>query len=138
MTTANSTTANPERFAFPRLLVRSALLGAVVPVTQGEFWEAKVVQIASALVLCIVLYALEKAVLYPFRKRVVIKPFHSAAYRGALLYGLLSFSGDWAGALGAAVGGALFAMLLYWLENGLIRVVIRTPSASAPPEGGST
>lgn len=138
MTTATSTTANRERFAFPRLLVRSALLGAVVPVTQGEFWDVKVVQIASALVLCAVLYGLEKAVLYPFRKRVVIKPLYSAAYRGGLLYGLLSFSGDLAGALGAAVGGALFAMLLYWLENGLMKVVLRTPSASAPPEGGST
>lgn len=138
MTTADSSTANPERFAFPRLLVRSALLGAVVPVTQGEFWDVKLLQVASALVLCVVLYGLERAVLYPFRKRLIIKPLHSAAYRGALLYGLLSFSGDWAGALGAAVGGALFAILLYWLENGVIRVILRTPSASAPPEGGST
>jgi len=138
MTTASSTTANPERFAFPRLLGRSALLGAVVAVTQGEFWDVKVLQIASALVLCVVLYGFEMAVLYPFRTRVIIKPLHSAAYRGALLYGLLSFSGDWAGALGAVIGGALFAMLLYWVENGVIRVVLRTPSPSAPPEGGST
>ena len=138
MTTAISTTANSERFAFPRLLVRSALLGALVPVTQGEFWDVRVIQIASALLLCVVLYVLEMAVLYPFRKRVVIKPVYSAAYRGALLYGLLSFSGDWAGALGAVVGGALFAMLLHWLENGLIRVVLRPSSASAPPGAGST
>jgi len=138
MTTANSTTAAPERFAFPRLLVRSALLGAVVPVTQGEFWDVKALQIASALVLCVVLYGLEKVVLYPIRKRVIIKPLHSAAYRGALLYALLSFSGDWAHALGTAVGGALFAMLLYWLENGLLKMVFRRPSTSAPPQGGST
>jgi purine-cytosine permease-like protein len=138
MTTENSTTAHPERFAFPRLLVRSALLGAVVPVTKGEFWEVKVLQIVSAVVLCVDLYCLEKAVRYPFRKRLLIKPLHSAAYRGALLYGLLSFSGDWAGAMGAAVGGALFAMLLFWLENALLRVMLRTPPASAPPEGGAT
>ena len=138
MTTANSTTATPERFAFPRLLIRSALLGAVVPVAQGEFWDVKILQIASALVLCVVLYGLEKAVLYPFRKRAIIKPLYSAAYRGALLYGLVSFSGDWAGALGAAVGGALFAMLLYWLESGLLRVILRRPSADAPPQGGSS
>ncbi len=74
MTIATSMTADPERLAFPRLLVRSAILGAFVPVTQGDFWDVKAVQVVSALVLCVVLYGLEKAVLYPFRKRMTIKP----------------------------------------------------------------
>jgi len=102
MTIATSMTADPERLAFPRLLVRSAILGALVPVTQGDFWDVKAVQVVSALVLCVVLYGLEKAVLYPFRKRMTIKPLHLAAYRGAVLSGLLIFvfSGDWAAALG--------------------------------------
>ena len=134
MNTAMSTTGYPERLAFPRLLVRSAILGAAVPVTQGDFWDVKAVQVVSALVLCVVLYGLEKAVLYPSRKRLTIKPLHLAAYRGAILYGLLTFffSGDATIALGAALGGALFAMLLFALESGIIRAVYRTPSASAP------
>src|SRR5712691_395115 len=41
MTVATSMTADPERLAFPRLLVRSAILGALVPVTQGDFWDVK-------------------------------------------------------------------------------------------------
>jgi len=138
MTVATSMTADPERLAFPRLLVRSAILGALVPVTQGDFWDVKAVQVVSALVLCVVLYGLEKAVLYPFRKRMTIKPLHLAAYRGAVLSGLLIFvfSGDWAAALGgAALYGPLFAMLFFWVESGVIRAVYRTP-ASPPLEGG--
>lgn len=135
MTDTVSTTNHSERLAFLRLLVRSAILGLAVPVTQGDFWEVKAVQVAFALVLCLVLYGLEKAVLYPFRKRITIKPLHLAAYRGALLYGLLIFisSGDGARALGAGVGGALFAMLLFWLENGIMRMVYRKPSTEGAP-----
>ena len=138
MTTAMNTTSHSEQHAFPRLLLRSAILGSVVPVTHGEFWEVKAVQIVAALVLCVVLYGLEKAVLYPFRKRITVKPLHLAAYRGAVLYGLLIFvsSGDGAGALGAALGGALFAMLLFWLESSVIKLIYRTPSVRAPVEGG--
>lgn len=133
MTTVLNPAANPERLAFPRLLVRSVILGSVVPVTQGEFWDLKAVQIVLALVLCIVLYGVEKAVLYPFRKHVTIRPLHAAAYRGALLYGLLifGFAGDWAQSLGAGLGGALFAMLLFWLESGALRLIYRRPSTSS-------
>lgn len=132
MTIVTNPSADPERLAFPRLLVRSMILGAVVPVTQGEFWDVKAVQIVLALVLCIVLYGVEKAVLYPFRKRMTVKPLHTAAYRGALLYGLLifGFSGDWAQSLGAGFGGALFAMLLFWLESGAVKLICRTQSPS--------
>ena len=132
----------PEPFAFLRFLVRSAILGAAVPVTQGEFWNVKVIQIASALVLCLVLYGLERLVRNAFQRPLEVRPIRLAAYRGALLYCLLtfSFSGDWlgvlAGALGAAIGGALFAMLLFWLERGIIKVVYRTPTTNGPLEGG--
>jgi len=131
MTTVMNPAANLERLAFPRLLVRSMILGSVVPVTQGEFWEVKAVQIVLALVLCVVLYGVEKAVLYPFRKHMKIRPLHAAAYRGALLYGLLifGFTGDWAQSLGAGLGGALFAMLLFWLESGALRLIYRAPSS---------
>lgn len=133
MTTVMNPAANPERLAFPRLLVRSLILGSVVPVTQGEFWDVKAVQIVLALVLCIVLYGVEKAVLYPFRKHVIIRPLQAAAYRGALLYGLLifGFTGDWAQSLGAGLGGALIAMLLFWLEGGALKLIYRTPSSSS-------
>ena len=134
-----NTVDHREPFAFGRLLVRSALLGAFVPVTQGEFWDVIIIQVVSALVVCLVLYGLEKAVLYLFRKRVSIRPLHLAAYRGALLYGLLILgtSGDWARALGAGIGGALFAMLLFWLEHRIIKLVCRTPSRSVPLQGDS-
>jgi len=130
MSDTPSTFSNPEPFAFGRLLVRSALLGLVVPVTQGEFWHVKVVQVGAALVLCLVLYGLEKAVLFPFRKSLSIRPLYLAAYRGAILYSLLIFatSGDWVQALGGGIGGALFAILLFWLEHQIIKLVSRTPS----------
>jgi hypothetical protein len=123
-----------EPAAFGRLLVRSALLGALVPVTQGEFWTVKIVQVGAALVVCLVLYGLEKAILWPFRRRVRVKPLHFAAYRGALLYGLLIFatSGDWARALGAAIGGALVALLLFKLEEGIMRSLVKRSGAASP------
>ena len=115
---------NREPAALVRLLVRSALLGALVPVARGEFWEVKVVQIVSALVLCLVLYGLEQAIRWPLRNRVAIKPLTTAAYRGASLYGLLIFvtSGDWASALGGGIGGALAAMLLFALEEWVVKL----------------
>ena len=66
-----STMGQREPAAFGRLLVRSALLGALVPVTRGEFWEVKIIQIIAALVVCLVLYGLEKAILWPFLKEGV-------------------------------------------------------------------
>lgn len=115
-----------------RLLIRSALLGALVPVgTQAAFWSVKLPQSVSGLVLGLVLYGLEKAVLFPFRKRLSIRPLHLAAYRGSLLYSLLIFaeSADWAQALGAAIGGALAALLLFEAENRIIRLLAKNSSA---------
>jgi len=134
MRTAMNNAAGSERFAFPRLLVRSMILGSLVPVTQGEFWDVKAVQVVLALVLCMVLYGVEKAVLYPFRKHMTFKPLHSAAYRGAALYGLLIFgvTGDWAQSLGAGLGGAVVAVALFSLENGVLKRIDRTPSSSSP------
>ena len=127
-----NTNNHREPAAFGRLLVRSALLGAFVPVTQGEFWDVKLVQVISALVLCLVLYALEKAVLWPFRKRLSVKPLHLAAYRGAFMYSLMSAtwpSGNMASALGAilgaGLGGALAALLLFKLEDGIIKLLTK-------------
>lgn len=138
MTDSTNPAAHPERLAFPRLLLRSAILGFLVPVTQGDFWEQKTAQVVFALVICLVLYGLEKALLYPFRNRLTIKSQYAAGYRGGLLYGLMILisSGDWARALGAGLGGALAAMLLFLLENGIMRVIYRTPSANVPLEGG--
>lgn len=128
-----------EPAAFGRLLVRSALLGALVPVTRGEFWEVKIIQIIAALVVCLVLYGLEKAILWPFRNRLTIKPLHLAVYRGALLYALLIFvtSGDWATALGAGIGGALAAMLLFKLEDGIVKLLAKRKSAGSLPEASA-
>lgn len=136
---ATNTVDHQEPAAFGRLLVRSALLGSVVPVTQGEFWDVKIVQVVSALVVCLVLYGLEKAILWPFRKRLSIRPLHLAAYRGALLYALmiLPSSGDWAGVLGAGIGGALAAMLLFMLEDGIIKKFVRRNGASTPHESSA-
>lgn len=129
-----NTIGHREPAAFGRLLVRSALLGALVPVTRGEFWEVKIIQIIAALVVCLVLYGLEKAILWPFRNRITLKPLHLAAYRGALLYGLLIFvtSGDWASALGAGIGGALAAMLLFKLEDGIVKLLAKKSTGSLP------
>ena len=127
-----NTNNHREPAAFGRLLVRSALLGAFVPVTQGEFWDVKLVQVISALVLCLVLYALEKAVLWPFRKRLSVKPLYLAAYRGALLYSVMNvawLSGNLAKVLGeilgAGLGGALAALLLFKLEDGIIKLLTK-------------
>jgi len=124
--------ANREPAAFARLLIRSALLGASVPVTQGEFWEVKVVQVVAALVLCLILLGLEKAILWPFRKRISVKPLYRAAYRGAALYGLLilATSADVAGALGATIGGALAALLLFKLEEWIMKLFVNKIAAS--------
>ena len=126
-----------ELFAFGRLLVRSALLGAFVPVTHGEFWDVKIVQVVSALVVCLLLYGLEKAILWPFRKRLSIRPLYLAAYRGAFLYSLMSAtwpSGNMASALGAilgaGLGGALGAMLLFKFEEGIVKLLVKKSSAS--------
>ena len=130
-----NTIGHREPAAFVRLLVRSALLGALVPVTRGEFWEVKIIQIIAALVVCLVLYGLEKAILWPFRNRIILKPLHLAAYRGALLlYGLLIFvmSSDWASALGAGIGGALAAMLLFKLEDGIVKLLAKKSTGSLP------
>ena len=133
MSMETSTNSHREPAAFGRLLVRSVLLGAFVHVTQGEFWDVKLVQVIFALVLCLVLYGLEKAVLWPFRKRLSIKPLHLAVYRGALLYALLilATSGDWAQALGAGIGGALVALLLFKFEDGIIKLFTKKSGASA-------
>ena len=112
-----------EPFAFWRLLIRSSIFGFLVPVREGEFWHVTILQVVSALVICLVLYGLEKTILWPFRKRLSIRPLHSAAYRGALLYALLILAGspgDVMGALGAAIAGALVAMGLFKLESRII------------------
>lgn len=136
MSMETNTVDHREPFAFGRLLVRSVILGAFVPVTQGEFWDVKIVQVVSALVVCLVLYGLEKAVLYPFLKGVSIRPLHLAAYRGALLYALLILgtSGDWAQALGAGIGGALAALLLFKLEEGIVKLLAKRTAANPPHE----
>ncbi|MEK6755210.1 MAG: hypothetical protein AABZ02_03560 [Bacteroidota bacterium] len=128
-----------EPAAFGRLLVRSAILGLLVPITQGDFWEGKAIQVAFALVICLLLYGLEKAVLWPFRKRQSIRPLYSAAYRGALVYSLLILarSGDIAEALGAGIGGALFAMLLFAIENWAIKLLGRGKSTVTAQETAS-
>lgn len=120
-----------EPVSFGRLLIRSALLGLLVPVTQGEFWDVKVVQVVFALVLCVVLYGLEKAILWPFRERLSIRPIHLATYRGSLLYTLMIFvsSGDWLEALGAGIAGALVAMGLFKLED---KILIKRSGVSSP------
>ena len=129
-----NTTAHREPAAVARLLVRSALLGALVPVMQGEFWQVKAVQVIAALVLCLVLLGLEKVILWPFRKRPSAKPLYLAAYRGAALYGLLILgtSGDWAQTLGAAIGGALAGLLLFKLEKGIVKLLAKRSSAGSP------
>lgn len=139
MSTETNTVDHREPFALGRLLVRSVILGAFVPVTQGEFWDVKIVQVVSALVVCLVLYGLEKAVLYQFLKRVSIRPIHLAAYRGALLYALLMLgtSGDWAQALGAGIGGALAALLLFKLEEGIVKLVSKRTTTNPPHEAPS-
>ena len=131
-----NTVDHREPFAFGRLLVRSVLLGAFVPVTQGEFWDVKIFQFVSALVVCLVLYGLEKAILWPFRKGLIIRPLYLAAYRGALLYALLIFAGspgDVMGALGAGIAGALVAMGLFKLEDRIINKLVKRTGASIPP-----
>lgn len=121
-----------EPFALGRLLIRSAILGSIVPVTQGEFWEVKAVQVVSALVICLVLYGLEKAVLWPFPTKLSIKPIHSAAYRGAVLYGLMTIAEfrDFYMALGACMAGALVAMGLFKLEEQIIRKLVERHGAN--------
>ena len=126
-----------EPLAFGRLLVRSALLGLIVPVTQGEFWEVKVIQVVSALVVCLILYGLEKAILWPLRKRLSIRPLHSAAYRGALLYALLTFDGSPAGALGAGLVSGLIAMGLFKLEDRIINKFVKRNGAGPSRETSS-
>ena len=125
-----------EPVEFGRLLIRSALLGFFVPVRQGDFWDAKFAQIVLALVVCLVLYGLDKAILWPFRKRLSMRPLHLAAYRGALLYALLILgtSGDWARALGAGIGGALAALLLFKLEEGIVKLLAKRTAANPPHE----
>ena len=137
MLSTMSTTTHPERFTFPRLLIRAALLGATVPVMhESDFGYVKLIQILAALLLCVVLYGVEMAALYAVRGRISIKPYQSAGYRGGLLGGLLSllFFGDWVGALGASIPAALIAMLLFGAENSLIKWLFRTPVASVPVE----
>ena len=121
-----------EPAALGRLLIRSTLLGSLVPVTQGEFWAVKGIQVLVAVLVCLVLYGFEKAILWPVRKRIKVKPIYSAAYRGALLYAVLIFakSADVAEALGACIGGALIAMLLFAIENGLIKLLEKGKSTA--------
>jgi len=124
-----------EPYAFARLLVRSALLGAMLPViTQGDYWTAKLIQMISALVVCLILYGVEKAIYWPIRKKVSFKPLHLAIFRGALLIFVLNVvqSGDIAGALGASAMGALIAMLLFKLENKLLVKRNGTTSSQEP------
>ena len=125
-----------EPAAISRLLVRSALLGSLVPITQGDFWTGKVVQVVFAVVVCLVLFGLEKAILWSIRKRIAVRPLYSAAYRGALLYSALIFakSGDIAEALGAGIGGALFAIVLFAIENGIIKLFDKGKSAASSQE----
>jgi len=121
-----------EPFALNRLLIRSAILGLLVSyrlmfVTQGDFLWAKFNEIVLALMICLVLYGLEKAVLWPFRNRLSIKPIQSAAYRGALLCALMNggLLGDWAMALGPGIVGALIAAALYKAEEGAIQKFVK-------------
>ena len=131
-----NTVDHREPVALGRLLARSALLGLFVPVVQGEYWDVKILQVVSALVVSLVLYGLENAILWPFRKRLSIRPLHSAAYRGALLYFLLTFAtlGDWAQALGAGIAGALVAMGLFKLEDRIIKKLVKRNDASPSQE----
>ena len=130
---------NRERAPITRLVFRSALLAAVSDtITHGEYWYALAAQAVAGIVICLVLFALEKAALWPFRKRPRnVKPLYVAAYRGALLLFMMSAvkSGDIALALGASVGGALFAMLLFAIEHWVIKLLSRKASTSASEEG---
>jgi hypothetical protein len=107
-----------------------------VPIAQGDFWTGKVVQVVFAVVVCLVLFGLEKAILWPIRKRIAVRPLYSAAYRGAFLYSALIFakSGDIAEALGAGIGGALFAIVLFAIENGIIKLIDKSKSAASSQE----
>lgn len=130
------TDTSREPFAFLRLLIRSALLGLLVPVAQGDFWYVKAALAVAALVVCLVLYALEKAFLLLLRNRPNVKPTYRAACRGAVLYSLLTFAmtGDWATALGAAIGGALAAMFLFIVEGGIVRLFATQKDAASAPK----
>lgn len=129
---------NQDKPTVIRLVARSALLGAVSsPITQGEYWYDVATQAIAGVVVCLILYGLEKVVLWPVRKRSLnIKPLHSAAYRGALLLFVMSVakSGDMAQALGASLGGALFAMLLFVIERWVIKQMSRKGGTNAAHE----
>lgn len=86
--------------------------------------------------ICLVLYGLEKAILWPFRNRLSIKPIHSAAYRGAVLYGLMDAgaSGDFYRGLGAGIVAALIAMGLFKAEEGTIRKFVKRNGERPSPQ----
>ena len=74
-----------EPAALTRLLIRSALLGLLVPVTHADFWEVKAFYVVTALVGCMLLWCLERVAVWPFRGKLSVKPLHRAGYRGAAL-----------------------------------------------------
>lgn len=106
-----------------RLILRSAIIGATIPVYEGDFDTVKIFQMISAIVLSLILFGLERLFLWAFRIKTSIDPLKQAAFRGGILYGLLKLltSGDPFKAIGAILGGAVMAYLLFKLEEVIIK-----------------
>lgn len=108
-----NSTDHREPAALARLVIRSVLLGAVVPVTQ---------EVIPAVLLCLILYGIEKVIVKLFRMQLNMKPLYLAGYRGGLMYALLNFMmwNNYASAVGASIGGGLAAMFLFILEDRIV------------------
>src|SRR5262245_41812605 len=112
-----------EPHAIRGLLFQSALLGLMTPVglplSEGVFWSVKAILVVSALVLCLLLYGLENTIHWLSQEMLHNKPSYAAAYRGGILYGLMTFAmhGDVFLTLGAIVGAYFIAMGVFKLEE---------------------
>lgn len=118
-----------EAFGFWRLLVRSVILSFCLPVygAGDRFFQVKAGQIIGGLVVCLVLYALERAAGFILRPAIPegfsIAPSRRAGWRGAALLFVLSLAnkyGDIAEAVGIAFGGGLIAFGIFKLEEKLL------------------
>ena len=69
--------------------------------------------------LCLLLYGLENTIHWLSQERLHAKPIYAAAYRGGILYGLMTFAmhGDVFLTLGAIVGAYFIAMGVFKLEE---------------------
>jgi len=123
-----NTTINHEPAAFSRLIIRSAILGAITPSNEYKY----IYLITIAVMLCLLFYGLEKFSLWALRKNHSITPLYLAAYRGAALYATLHLVlldlHDLAGAMGAGLGGGVASYFLFKLEDKVIKLVSKKNS----------